>query len=118
MRETDFNGEEPFRGLQSTPRRDNDRLGPPPVTGECASPVLKDSDHQLERRIQRVLQELPGITFDSLVIRRLPSGVCLQGYATIEDHNLDLGCVAREIVGVGEVLDRIVAIRRPPVPPR
>jgi hypothetical protein len=105
-------------GLQSTPLCEIDALSLTTAEGDCDCVTGTDPDHQLERTIQRVLQELPGVTFDSLVIRRVPSGVCLQGYATIEDHDLDLGRITRGVDGVGDVLDRIVAIRRHTLPPR
>lgn len=105
-------------GPQVTPLCEYDSPAPPPKTDDCESPVAPEPDRQLERTLQRVLQDLPGVTFDSLVIRRVPSGVCLQGYATIDADDLDLGVIARGIAGVGDVLDRIVAIRRPPLPPR
>jgi hypothetical protein len=118
MRDPKCTGKEPFPGLQSTPLCENDSPTLTAATGVCDSPIATDPDHQLERTIQRILQDLPGVTFDSLVIRRIPSGVCLQGYAIIDDRDLDLGLIARAIDGVGDVLDRIVAIRRQSLPPR
>ncbi|MFN7768582.1 MAG: hypothetical protein ACK5UC_15380 [Planctomycetaceae bacterium] len=118
MRELNCTGIESLPGLQSTPLCENDSLPLTTTTGVYDSPPATDPDHQLERTIQRVLQDLPGVIFDSLVIRRVPSGVCLQGYATIEDRDLDLGLIARGIDGVGDVIDRIVAIRRDSLPPR
>jgi hypothetical protein len=118
MREPSVTEKEAFQGLPTTPLCEHDPCWLATETGDGESQVAPDPDHQLERKIQRVLHDLPGVTFDSLVIRRLPSGVCLQGYATIEDLDLDLGLIARGIDGVGEVLDRIVAIRRNSLPPR
>lgn len=118
MRDQISTGKEPLPGLHSTPLCEVDSLPRTTVTADCDTAAGTGQDHQLERQIQRVLQDLPGVTFESLLIRRVPSGVCLQGYATFEDGDLDVGRIARGIDGVGNIVDRIVTIRRNSLPPR
>lgn len=111
-------GTETWQGLHVTPLCEQDSSATPLGMDDGDWPVVTDPDRQLERTLRRVLQNLPGVTFESLVIRRVPSGVCLQGYAIIDDGDLDLGMIAQGIDGVGDVLDRVVAIRRTSLPPR
>jgi hypothetical protein len=118
MREPQGTVQETLRGLQSTPLCENEPFRLTTVAADTDSQPVTEPDHELERKIQRVLQDLPGVKFDSLVIRRLPSGVCLQGYATVEAGEFDLSLIARGIEGVGDVLDRVVSIRRNSLPPR
>lgn len=118
MREPQGTVKKTFSGLQSTPLCEIEPFRLTTVAADSDSQPVTELDHELERKIQRVLRDLPGVTFDSLVIRRLPAGVCLQGYATIEADEIDLGLIARRIEGVGDVLDRIVSIRRNSLPPR
>jgi hypothetical protein len=63
--------------------------------------------HRLEHAVQRRLLSHPELQFSSLVIRRIPKGVCLEG--VLEGHgSLDVCSVARSVAGVDEVLNHLV----------
>jgi hypothetical protein len=68
--------------------------------------------HRLERAVQRHLLAHPKLRFSTLVIRRIPNGVCLQG--VLEDSvDLDICSLARSVAGVNEVLNHLVVRQRP-----
>jgi hypothetical protein len=63
--------------------------------------------HRLEQAVQRYLLSHPKLRFSTLVIRRIPNGVCLQG--VLEDSvDLDVCNLARSVAGVNEVLNHLV----------
>jgi hypothetical protein len=63
--------------------------------------------HRLEQAVQRHLLSHPQLRFSTLVIRRIPNGVCLQG---VLEHSVDLDVcsLARSVAGVNEVLNHLV----------
>jgi hypothetical protein len=69
--------------------------------GESGAP------HRLEQAVQRHLLSHPQLRFSTLVIRRIPNGVCLQG---VLEHSVDLDVcsLARSVAGVNEVLNHLV----------
>lgn len=67
--------------------------------------------HGLEQAVHRRLCSQPGLQIASLVIRRIPNGVCLEGVLE-SDTAQDVCTLARSIAGVDEVLNHLV-IRRP-----
>jgi len=69
------------------------------------------SPHRLEHAVQRRLLSHPELRFSSLVIRRIPNGVCLEGVVE-SSGDLDVGNLARTVAGVDEVLNHLV-VRRP-----
>ena len=69
--------------------------------------------HQIEEDVQRKLLSYPELQFSSLVIRRTPDGVCLEGVLEVEKDCPDIGRLARGVSGVHEVLNHLV-IRKPP----
>jgi len=69
-----------------------------------------DASHRLEQAVQRRLLSNPSLRFSSLVIRRIPNGVCLEG--VLENAaDLDVCTLARSIVGVDEVRNHLVVHR-------
>ncbi len=63
--------------------------------------------HGLEQAVHRRLRSQPGLQIASLVIRRIPNGVCLEGVLEGEtDH--DICNLARSVAGVDEVLNHLV----------
>jgi hypothetical protein len=56
--------------------------------------------------VQRHLLSHPDLRFSSLVIRRIPNGVCLEG--VLEQGDLDVSNLARNVAGVDEVLNHLV----------
>ena len=68
---------------------------------------------RVEQQVQRELLAHPEFTFSSLVVRRIPNGVCLEG---VVETNTDLANVTRllqSVAGVEEVLNHLV-VRHPP----
>lgn len=80
--------------------------------------VVPGAAHQIELDVRRALLAEAGVSFDSLVVRRIPFGVCLQGFAEFDDESWDLAEVARTVPGVEEVRNHLVVVERPPRRPR
>jgi len=74
------------------------------------SPWCIDASHRLEQAVQRRLLSNPSLRFSSLVIRRIPNGVCLEGVLE-NGADLDVCTLARSIVGVDEVRNHLVVHR-------
>ncbi len=69
-----------------------------------------NAPHRLEQAVQRRLLAHPELRFSSLVIRRIPNGVCLEGVLEME-VDLDLGDLVRSVAGVTQVLNHLVIHR-------
>lgn len=67
-----------------------------------------DSAHTLEREVHRRLQGEPGLDIKSLVVRRTPIGICLEGRIETQDHEVDLRALMAGISGLGEVINHLV----------
>jgi osmotically-inducible protein OsmY len=66
-----------------------------------------ETPHRLEQAVQRHLLSHPDLRFSTLVIRRIPNGVCLEGVLEdAADH--DVCGLARSVSGVNEVLNHLV----------
>jgi hypothetical protein len=68
--------------------------------------------HELEQAIQRELLSQPTLDFSSLVVRRIPGGVCLEGVLETVDAADDVTSLVQRVAGVEQVLNHLV-IRRP-----
>ncbi len=66
------------------------------------------SAHQLEADVRRALNEAEGLDIHSLVVRRLPNGICLEGVIRVESDDFDVCSAVREIEGVGEVVNHLL----------
>ena len=77
----------------------------PSDTGVTWTPELV---HRTEFEVRRELLSENGVSFDSLVVRRIPCGVCLQGYVAFDDQPHDLEEIARRVTGVEQVLNHLV----------
>jgi hypothetical protein len=75
------------------------------------APRCIDAPHGLEQAVHRRLCSQPGLQFASLVIRRIPNGVCLEGVLE-GDADQDVCHLARSIAGVREVLNHLVVGQR------
>jgi hypothetical protein len=73
---------------------------------------LRLAPHAVEREVHRRLSSHPGIRLQSLVVRKTPVGVCLEGRAELLEPDLDLCAVLTDIEGVGEVINHLM----PPAP--
>lgn len=92
-----------------------------PECDDSAVMALDDSvvfhRHQLEQEVRNRLMAEPNLKFTSLVVRRVRSGLCLEGVLETNDSVADVSQLVRETFGVSQVLDRLV-IHRPHQPPR
>jgi hypothetical protein len=79
--------------------------------GHSNGPRCFDAPHGLEQAVHRRLRAQPGLRFASLVIRRIPNGVCLEGVLE-SDADQDVCHLARSIAGVDEVLNHLVVRQR------
>jgi len=64
--------------------------------------------HRIEEDVCRKLMSQPGFQFSSLVVHRLPGGVCIEGILEADDANPDVSTIARSVSGVDEVLNHLV----------
>jgi hypothetical protein len=67
-----------------------------------------DAPHNLEREVHRRLQGEPGLEIKSLVVRRTPAGICLEGRIETQDRDVDLRRLMADIPGLGDVLNHLV----------
>ena len=74
------------------------------------------SDHQLETDVRRALSAAHGMNIGSLVVRRLPNGICLEGVIRVSSDDFDVCSAVREIEGVGEVVNHLVVCWNCPEP--
>ena len=75
------------------------------------SSVWLAGPHRIEEDVQRELLGQPELRFSSLVVRRVPGGVCLEGVLEAADVDAASSCVcglARQVAGVQEVLNHLV----------
>ena len=79
------------------------------LEGELSA--LIDGAHQIEENVQRELLAQAGLQFSSLVVRRVPNGVCLEGVLEADDADgasSSINGLARRVAGVQEVLNHLV----------
>ncbi len=69
--------------------------------------------HQLECDVKRKLLAQTEVVFSSLVVRRTPSGICLQGVVECGSSGIDVCSLVRQLAGV-EVLSQLVMHSRAP----
>ena len=87
------------------PDRTEDRTRPPTRDGSTA-----DDEHRIEREVRHELLSHPDFRFSSLVIRRIDSGVCLEGVIETADESPDVASLARRVSGVKNVLNHLVVL--------
>lgn len=70
--------------------------------------------HLIEYEVMRKLQAHPEVKISSLVVRRIPSGVCLQGVLESDHDHVDLQRLLQEIDGVDQVVNQLVSCHPQP----
>jgi hypothetical protein len=83
-----------------------------PCDVSCQTTSSPFAEHELELTVQRELLAQPGLDFASLVVRRIPGGVCLEGVLETSAEAKDVSSLAQRVSGVAQVLNHLV-IRRP-----
>jgi hypothetical protein len=95
----------------------NNAVSPPPPTTE--SSWLSDSHfslaHLIEQDVRRKLLAHDEWEFQSLVVHRMPEGVCLQGVLACDDPKTidDIVKVTEKIPGITKVINQIVSQKKP-----
>jgi hypothetical protein len=79
-------------------------------------PAVPRSAHQLETDVRSALNAADGLDIGSLVVRRLPNGICLEGVIRVSSDDFDVCRAVREIEGVGEVVNHLVVCWNCPMP--
>lgn len=72
------------------------------------SPAPSTQAHLMESGVRRKLMEDPGLSVSSLVVRRIPNGVCLEGVVHVHDTKSDVKSIARQVLGVQEVQNHLL----------
>jgi hypothetical protein len=67
--------------------------------------------HPVEYEVLRKLQAQPQLKISSLVIRRIPDGICLQGVIESDPEQVNLPKLLAEIEGVEQVVNQLVPCR-------
>ena len=71
-------------------------------------PANLPSIHSLEMRIRHDLMAVPQLRFSSLVVHRIPDGVCLEGVVTTTAEEATVSQLVKQVAGVDEVLNHLV----------
>jgi len=82
------------------------------ATSDCDG--LSSAPHRLEQDVRRSLLANPNVRIASLVVRRIPKGVCIEGVLETEEAAPDVCAVVRRIPGVSKVVNHLV-VRHPPL---
>ena len=74
--------------------------------------------HRLERDLRHRLMSEPSLNFQSLVVRRIADGVCLEGVLELSDEQIDVEELVRQTAGVQRVLNCLVVRQPHQCPPK
>lgn len=66
--------------------------------------------------VRRALNAAAGLDVGSLVVRKLPNGICLEGIIHVSSDDLDVCSLVREIEGVGKIVNNLVVCWNCPHP--
>ena len=75
-----------------------------------------DPDNQLASEVRRALLSEEGLDIASLVVRRVPNGVCLEGVVRVNGDDVDVCKGVRKLEGIGEILNHLVVCWNCPEP--
>lgn len=70
--------------------------------------------HPLEYEVTRKLRAHPAVKISSLVVRRTPDGVCLQGVLETDAEAVEFQQLLHEIEGMANVVNQLVCCHQPP----
>lgn len=87
-------------------------LDDPVPSGSCVAVVegehCPDHPHDVEAEVQRMLLGSPDLEFTSLVVRRVPQGVCLEGVLHGASSAHEVADLARMVSGVDVVINHLL----------
>ena len=75
---------------------------------DALAAVLDDPAHHIEQEVRRRLMATPRLKIDSLVVRRIDQGICLQGVVETLEANHDICSLVRTVDGVNRVINRLL----------
>jgi len=75
-----------------------------------------DACNQLAADVRRALLSENGLDIASLVVRRVPNGVCLEGVVRVNGDDVDVCRAVRKLAGVGEIMNHLVVCWNCPEP--
>lgn len=81
-------------------------------TDNMQAATYDKGSHALEASVRRQLMTEEGVDFQSLVVRRVNDGVCLQGVVEVDDEGFDATKLALKIMDVNVVRNELL-VRRP-----
>lgn len=67
-----------------------------------------EASHLTELHVRRHLMKQSGLSFSSLVVRRMENGLCLQGVVESCDDEPDFDHLVREVAAVENVVSQVV----------
>ncbi|MDX1968413.1 MAG: hypothetical protein SFV23_14650 [Planctomycetaceae bacterium] len=71
--------------------------------------------HSIECEVSHRLQQVPELEIETLVVRRTPCGVCLEGRIEV-NGDVDIPKLLRGIPGLDEVINHLVVVPADPKP--
>lgn len=74
----------------------------------ASSVSLLTENHSLETRVRHDLMAHPELEFSSLVVHRIPDGVCLEGVVSTTADRHGVCQMVKEVAGVNAVLNHLV----------
>lgn len=87
-----------------------------PALASTIRPSCEDSAHQLEANVRRALLSEEGLDIASLVVRRLPNGICLEGVIRVNSDDVDVCKSVRQLDGVGNIVNHLLVCWNCPEP--
>lgn len=92
-----------------------------PVPADSAVAVVSPDycttpPHFVESEVRRTLLAEPEFNFGSLVVRRVPNGVCLEGVLETDTNAPDVCGLARQVLGVERVINHLLVRSRRALP--
>lgn len=87
--------------------REGNGSSPPRFASEALAAAQVPA-HQVEQEVRRALLSQPNLHFSSLVVRRIPDGVCLQGILQVDAESSDVCSIAQRVSGVNCVLNHLL----------
>ncbi len=93
-------------------RKGNQTADPQPTTTLTESQFIRS--HQVEEDVRRQLLNDVSLHISDLVVRRVPGGVCLEGYLEMDGDLDHVCCLAQRVAGVEKVLNRLITCSSAP----
>ena len=99
--------------MQSSPEFPAAAVAPP----AAQTATLPLPGHSFEARIRHDLMACSELQFSSLVVRRIPDGICLEGVVSTAEDRHGVCQLVRELAGVNAVLNHLVMCPKPKAQP-